>query len=76
MPIYEYVCQSCEHAFEELVPTMTARHATKCPSCGGSDVERKMSVFAAREGSAQSSPGPGPVGPCGQCCNPDGTCPM
>lgn len=76
MPIYEYVCQSCEHTFEELVRSMANRRAKQCPSCGSTSVERKLSVFAAREGSTESSPGPGPGGPCAQCCNPDGICPL
>ena len=44
MPIYEYVCMSCESHFEELV-----RHdeSAKCPDCGTTKVQRQLSVFAA-----------------------------
>jgi len=32
MPTYEYECQACGHAFEEL-QGMTAPKLTKCPRC-------------------------------------------
>ncbi len=75
MPIYEYVCAKCGHEFEQLLMSASARDEVECPKCGAADVARQMSVFAAREG-APSGPGAGPVGPCGQCCSPDGGCPM
>ena len=52
MPIYEYVCMSCESHFEELV-----RHdeTPKCPDCGAAKVQRQFSVFAApRQPAAQA----------------------
>jgi len=53
MPIYEYVCMSCESRFEELVrPDETP----DCPECGAKKVQRQLSVFAAH-GSAKSSVG-------------------
>jgi putative FmdB family regulatory protein len=65
MPIYEYVCMSCESHFEELV-----RHdeSPKCPDCGAVKVQRQLSVFAAH-GSAKPTVGggggPAPFGGCG-----------
>ena len=33
MPTYDYVCKSCEHAFEHF-QTMTSTLLEECPSCG------------------------------------------
>ncbi len=32
MPTYEYVCDKCEHAFEEF-QSITAKPLRKCPAC-------------------------------------------
>ncbi|UCF33516.1 MAG: zinc ribbon domain-containing protein [Phycisphaerales bacterium] len=74
MPLYEYVCTSCNNEFEELSPSTSRGRTPACPECGSDSVNRKLSVFAAREGMNRSAPAP--IGPCGQCCSPDGTCPM
>jgi putative FmdB family regulatory protein len=43
MPIYEYECRGCGHQFEFLLlPT----NVPACPSCGGSDLQRAISMFA------------------------------
>ena len=48
MPIYEFQCRNCGHAFE-LVQTV-AQHETasvSCPKCNGANVERVVShVYA------------------------------
>lgn len=41
MPIYEYVCKSCEHEFETLV---RKGDVPTCASCGGTDLERLLSM--------------------------------
>ncbi len=33
MPTYDYVCEACEHAFEEF-QSITAEPLKKCPKCG------------------------------------------
>ena len=43
MPIYEYVCQNCNHAFDELqkigdIPLI------KCPDCEKSELKRLISA--------------------------------
>ena len=43
MPIYEYVCMSCESHFEELVRN---DETPACPDCGAAKVQRQFSVFA------------------------------
>lgn len=64
MPIFEYVCQSCRHEFETLV---RAGEAAACTSCGSSELEKKLSVFAAGKGEAPAAPAP-----CGACGHPGG----
>jgi putative FmdB family regulatory protein len=43
MPIYEYRCRACRHAFETLVRT---GEAPACPACAATDLERLVSLFA------------------------------
>lgn len=69
MPIYEYVCKNCDHAFEVLV---SGASKPKCPKCEGKKLEKQHSVFAAsvKEGGGrvpQMAPSP-----CGTCNDPRG----
>jgi putative FmdB family regulatory protein len=68
VPIYEYVCMKCESHFEELV--RMGDEATSCPDCGGGNVRRQLSVFAAHGTAEAPSFGPMPRG--GGCCG--GSC--
>ena len=43
MPIYEYKCRGCDTEFEELVKI---GETPDCPSCGGSDLEKLVSLPA------------------------------
>jgi putative FmdB family regulatory protein len=43
MPIYEYRCCGCAHAFEALV---RSGDTPACPACGTADLERLVSLFA------------------------------
>lgn len=65
MPIYEYVCMTCERHFEELVRLDGDNPA--CPECGSAKTQRQLSVFAAHGTVAQPSFG-GPMGGGGGCC--------
>jgi putative FmdB family regulatory protein len=70
MPVYEYVCQTCSNAFEELV---RANERVACPECTSPKVEKRFSTFATSSEqnsrmSAQSSDIPG----CGTCGDPRG----
>jgi putative FmdB family regulatory protein len=67
MPIYEYVCMSCESHFEELV-----RHdeTPACPDCGSKKASRQFSTFAAH-GLSKPSVGTASEGG-GGCCG--GSC--
>ena len=44
MPLYEYRCLGCGHAFELLV--LTASQPIVCPSCASESIERLLSMFA------------------------------
>jgi putative FmdB family regulatory protein len=39
MPTYDYVCQNCDHAFEEF-QSMSAPLLKKCPKCGKAKLKR------------------------------------
>jgi putative FmdB family regulatory protein len=49
MPIYEYQCRSCGHAFEWLV---RQGEELSCPSCGKQDLAKLLSVPAAHTAAA------------------------
>ena len=66
MPIYEYGCDHCGHAFEELLVRSADAADVRCPSCGAREVRRQASAPApARSSGARvgaRAPGCGPVG--------------
>ena len=62
MPIYEYRCHSCGKEFELLTPAMQDPENLQCEHCGSQDVERQLSVFAARQAEVER-------GGCGGCCS-------
>lgn len=71
MPIYEYVCKECRHNFELIT------HAAKkpeCPACRSVELEKQLSVFAARtgRGGGERLPEDVPPGACGTCGDPRG----
>jgi putative FmdB family regulatory protein len=67
MPIFEYICQECQHEFEALV---FGKDKAACPKCRSKKLAPQLSVFAV---SAKSgSPSSRPVGPCGSCGDPRG----
>lgn len=45
MPTYDYVCDACEHAFEEF-QSMTAKVLKKCPECGKLKLRRLIGTGA------------------------------
>jgi putative FmdB family regulatory protein len=70
MPIFEYICQECQHEFETLV---FGRDKAKCPKCQSQKLNPQLSVFAMStkgmpaKGSANTS-----AGACGSCGDPRG----
>ena len=76
VPIYEYGCQACGHAFEQLVRSMDESHKAPCPECGSRKVERQMSVFAARQsGDIPACQRDFGAPPCAQCPGQGDRCP-
>jgi len=70
MPIYEYRCEPCDHAFETLVRSQA--DVPHCPECGGIDLAKQFSVPGAPQvggrGSALpvgNAPPAGSFGGCG-----------
>jgi putative FmdB family regulatory protein len=73
MPIFEYVCQNCDHAFEALV---YGSEKAECPKCHGKKLAPQLSTFAvASKGAPKASPSAGPCGTCGDPGGP-GACSM
>jgi len=66
MPIFEYVCKDCHHAFEAIVRG-SAR--PQCPRCESRKLDQKLSVFAVGGGKPSSD---SPAGACGSCGDPRG----
>jgi putative FmdB family regulatory protein len=50
MPLYEYECAVCAHAFERMVAVNRRDAKQACPECGAGKVARKVSTFAAQSG--------------------------
>jgi putative FmdB family regulatory protein len=45
MPTYDYVCDACDHAFEEF-QSMSAKPLRKCPECGKLKLRRLIGTGA------------------------------
>ena len=58
MPVYEYVCSTCQHAFEALV---YGSERARCPECDGEELEKQLSTFSARGDARADLPAPGLV---------------
>ena len=73
MPLFEYACKTCERQFEWLT---RGESTPECPSCRGTSLEKRQSVFAARSSSQPSGAMPIrtqiPTGACGSCGDPRG----
>ena len=75
MPIFEYICRSCDHQFEALV---YGTQKAECPKCHSAKLAPQLSVFAvSAKGSPSSTPSTGACGSCGDprgpgsCSRPD-----
>ena len=69
MPIFEYICQECQHEFEALV---FGKQKAECPKCESKKLEPQLSVFAVSSKSGGSGQPSMPAGPCGSCGDPNG----
>ena len=54
MPMFEYACPHCGHAFELLVLKRNT-DPPECPRCGWKRVDQKFSAFATTAATAKSS---------------------
>jgi putative FmdB family regulatory protein len=52
MPVYEYKCNDCGKQFEFLMLRESDKDELKCSKCGGTDLERLLSVFGTGGGSS------------------------
>ena len=66
MPIYEYVCMSCESHFEELVGM--SEPDPSCPDCGNAKVAKQFSTSFAAHGVTGQPSSFGGGGCCGGGC--------
>lgn len=67
MPIYEYKCAACDHAFEAIIQ---GSQKPACPHCNSKKLEKQFSAFAVNGGDNRM---PVPMGgPCGTCGDPRG----
>lgn len=57
MPLYEYACPDCRHAWESLQDRWDSP-APPCPQCGAVRSERRLSTFAVVAPSVGRSPAP------------------
>lgn len=79
MPIFEIACDDCPYQGETLV--LSNQAPLTCPACGGTHTRKLMSATSSLTGkTAQSLPGPGDTGCCGQspaqaaCAGPGSCC--
>lgn len=70
MPLYEFHCKKCGKDSELLVRSSDWK-GTACPSCGSTQLVKKLSVFAAAKESGPSMPA---CGPCGGHVHSGGCC--
>ena len=42
MPLYEYLCKACGHAFEQLRSIATMDERRPCPQCAAVETERQL----------------------------------
>ena len=69
MPLREFTCEKCGHAFEFLVRSQ--EETIKCPQCGSSELKKKFSKIAtpAKQGGSatKSCCSSGSCGSCSGC---------
>lgn len=74
MPMYEYGCLACDSHFDRLRRMGQDDAGVTCPHCGGEQIRRRLSVFAAHTRGGDSTAVVEPVasaasgGGCGAGC--------
>lgn len=46
MPVYEYVCESCQEVFAEKRPISASDATAVCPGCESEKTRRRMTAIA------------------------------
>ncbi|HTR67062.1 MAG TPA: zinc ribbon domain-containing protein [Terriglobales bacterium] len=69
MPIFEYICQECDHEFEAIV---FGGKKAECPKCHSRKLAPQLSLFAVAAKGSSSSAGAEGSGACGSCGDPRG----
>ena len=54
MPIYEYVCPDCGHAFDKRVGFSESDAPQSCPACGSDKARRQISLVGFVGGDASA----------------------
>ena len=67
MPIFEYICQQCQHRFEAIV---LGNKKAACPKCASKRLNQQLSSFAV--GGERTQEDNSAVGACGTCGDPRG----
>lgn len=71
MPIYEYICDSCNERFEKIV--INKQQEITCPKCSSQKATIQLSVFTTA-GNSSSTPSGGFTGGGGGCCGGGCSC--
>lgn len=67
MPLYEYSCRRCGEAFEVLQRMGERGDELRCPACGATGADRRLSTFAAGSGSGSGRAATAAAGPAPGC---------
>ncbi|OQA45960.1 MAG: Zinc ribbon domain protein [Chloroflexi bacterium ADurb.Bin325] len=69
MPVYEYLCASCDNRFEAIRSMSQADAPIACPRCAAPNARKVISVFAAisRDGGGSRMVAGGSSSSCGSC---------
>jgi putative FmdB family regulatory protein len=70
MPIYEFICGKCSHAYEALVPRPGAK--ADCPECGSKRVKQQISAPGGFSVSGSGDTCPASGGPMPEHCGTGG----
>lgn len=66
MPIYEYICQSCNDKFE-ILTSIGNKALIKCPKCNSIQVEKIFSLFGIGRSSSNSGSTSNSTSSCNTC---------
>jgi putative FmdB family regulatory protein len=68
MPIYEYICLTCNHEIETIRSMGQKDAPLSCPACGAEHTKRKLALTVAMSGGHTLSGAGGGCG-CGDSCS-------